>query len=84
MDREFRTAFVYVRDSFAGALRETDAGYEFQYDADMHLKNFSLIETSAGDRVIQGAKARGSALTFRPKSVSIFVSSPCPAGADDR
>ena len=38
MDREFRTAFVYVRDSFAGALRETDAGYEFQYDAD-YLSN---------------------------------------------
>ena len=34
MEREFRTAFVYVRDSFAGTLRETDAGYEFQYDAD--------------------------------------------------
>ena len=33
MDREFRTAFVYVRDSFAGTLRETDEGYVFQYDA---------------------------------------------------
>ena len=33
MDQEFRTAFVYVRDSFAGTLRETDEGYEFQYDA---------------------------------------------------
>ncbi len=30
----FRTAFVYVRDSFAGTLRETDEGYIFQYDAD--------------------------------------------------
>ena len=28
----FRTAFVYVRDSFAGTLRETDEGYVFQYD----------------------------------------------------
>ena len=33
MDRGFRTAFVYVRDSFAGTLRETDGGYEFEYDA---------------------------------------------------
>ena len=33
MDREFRTAFVYVRDSFAGTLRETDEWYVFQYDA---------------------------------------------------
>lgn len=32
MDREFRTAYVYVRDSFAGTLRETDEGYVFQYD----------------------------------------------------
>lgn len=28
----FRTAYVYVRDSFAGTLRETDEGYVFQYD----------------------------------------------------
>ena len=34
MDREFRTAYVYVRDSFAGTLRETDEGYLFQYDSD--------------------------------------------------
>ena len=32
MGREFRTAYVYVRDSFAGTLRETDEGYVFQYD----------------------------------------------------
>ena len=33
MNQEYRTAFVYVRDSFAGTLHETDEGYEFQYDA---------------------------------------------------
>jgi serine/threonine-protein kinase HipA len=32
MDREFRTAYIYVRDQFAGILQETDAGYAFQYD----------------------------------------------------
>ena len=32
MENEFRTAYVYVRDSFAGELRETDDGYLFQYD----------------------------------------------------
>ncbi len=32
MEQAFRTAFVYVRDSYAGMLRETDEGYEFQYD----------------------------------------------------
>ena len=32
MNNEFRTAFVYVRDSFAGTLSETDEGYLFQYD----------------------------------------------------
>ena len=32
MEHAFRTAYVYVRDSFAGTLRETDEGYEFRYD----------------------------------------------------
>ena len=29
----FRTAYVYVRDVFAGILKETDEGYSFKYDA---------------------------------------------------
>lgn len=29
----FRTAYVYVRHTFAGELKETDAGYSFTYDA---------------------------------------------------
>ena len=33
MDQAFRTAFVYVRDSYAGTLQETDEGYVFRYDA---------------------------------------------------
>lgn len=28
----FRTAFVYVRNIYAGVLKETDYGYSFQYD----------------------------------------------------
>ncbi len=28
----FRTAYIYVRDSFAGLLSETDEGYIFMYD----------------------------------------------------
>ena len=28
----FRTAYVYVRNTFAGELRETDEGYTFVYD----------------------------------------------------
>ena len=32
MDQEYRTAFVFVRDSFAGTLRETDERYSFEYD----------------------------------------------------
>lgn len=27
-----RTAYVYVRDVFAGTLEETDSGYSFSYD----------------------------------------------------
>lgn len=30
----FRTAYVYVRDIFAGELCETDEGYSFIYDKD--------------------------------------------------
>jgi serine/threonine-protein kinase HipA len=30
----FRTAYVYVRDTFAGELKETDEGYTFVYDKD--------------------------------------------------
>lgn len=32
MNQEYRTALVYVRDSFAGRLCETDEGYEFHYE----------------------------------------------------
>ncbi len=28
----YRTAYVYVRDTFAGILKETDSGYSFVYD----------------------------------------------------
>lgn len=28
----FRTAYVYIRNSFAGKLCETDEGYSFSYD----------------------------------------------------
>ena len=30
----FRTAFVYIRDQFAGTLEEYDDGYLFRYDPD--------------------------------------------------
>ena len=30
----YRTAYVYVRDTFAGTLKETDAGYSFVYDSE--------------------------------------------------
>lgn len=29
-----RTAYVYIRNRFAGLLEETDEGYSFAYDAD--------------------------------------------------
>ena len=28
----FRTAYVYIRNVFAGVLSETDEGYSFSYD----------------------------------------------------
>ncbi len=30
----YRTAYVYVRDTFAGTLKETDSGYSFIYDSE--------------------------------------------------
>lgn len=30
----YRTAYVYVRETFAGTLKETDFGYSFTYDHD--------------------------------------------------
>ena len=30
----YRTAYVYVRETFAGILKETDSGYSFLYDTD--------------------------------------------------
>ena len=32
MNPAYRTAFVYVRNTFAGLLKETDGGYSFAYD----------------------------------------------------
>ena len=41
MMEAYRIAYVYVRDAFAGILRETDAGYSFIYDND-YLEAVSL------------------------------------------
>lgn len=40
----FRTAYVYVRNSFAGVLKETDEGYSFKYDEDyLQSKEASVV-----------------------------------------
>ena len=41
MMEAYRTAYVYVRDTFAGTLKETDAGYSFEYDTDYLAKENS-------------------------------------------
>lgn len=41
----YRTAYVYVRDTFAGILKETDSGYSFIYDSD-YLANKSSTAVS--------------------------------------
>ena len=41
----YRQAYVYVRDTFAGILKETDFGYEFMYDND-YLKSSSSTAVS--------------------------------------
>ena len=40
----YRTAYVYVREVFAGTLKETDAGYSFIYDKEyLSDKNSSAV-----------------------------------------
>ena len=41
----FRTAYVYVRNVFAGTLAETDYGYSFSYDND-YLKSDNAAAVS--------------------------------------
>lgn len=41
----FRTAYVYVRNVFAGTLAETDFGYSFSYDND-YLKSDNAAAVS--------------------------------------
>ena len=38
----FRTAYVYVRDAFAGILKETDEGYSFKYDREYAADNANV------------------------------------------
>ena len=35
----YRTAYVYVRDTFAGTLKETDSGYSFAYDSEYLMQD---------------------------------------------
>ena len=40
----FRTAYVYIRNIFAGTLCETDLGYSFSYDEDyLKAENASAV-----------------------------------------
>ena len=41
----YRTAYVYIRETFAGILRETDYGYSFQYDGE-YLKKTDATSVS--------------------------------------
>ncbi len=40
----FRTSYIYVRNTYAGILAETDEGYSFKYDTDYLLsENASAV-----------------------------------------
>lgn len=41
----FRTAYVYVRNNYAGELNEIDSGYSFQYNED-YLEAFTSTAVS--------------------------------------
>jgi len=38
----FRTAYIYIRDDFAGILSETDEGYAFTYDKEYLNKDNAM------------------------------------------
>lgn len=40
--KNYRTAYVYVQDDYAGILKETEEGYFFQYDSDYLEKEDSI------------------------------------------
>ena len=44
VDNTFRTAYVYIRNEFAGILCETDEGYTFSYDEEyLERENASAV-----------------------------------------
>lgn len=43
--KSYRTAYVYVQETFAGILKETDYGYSFQYDS-KYLENENSTSVS--------------------------------------
>ena len=45
METTYRTAYVYVREAFAGVLKETDSGYSFIYD-EKYLESPDSTEVS--------------------------------------
>ena len=55
MEEVFRTAYVYVRNVFAGTLCETEDGYSFAYDKEyIGNENASaVINTSIDERNVQ-------------------------------
>ena len=45
MSEVFRSAGVYIRDIYAGIIKETDEGYSFAYDP-AYLQNASVLPVS--------------------------------------
>ncbi len=39
MSDTYRSAYVYIRNVYAGILKETDSGYSFQYDKEYLLNS---------------------------------------------
>ena len=47
----YRIAYVYVRDAFAGILKETDSGYSFAYDSDyLEAENATAVSLTLPKR----------------------------------
>ena len=75
MEETFRKAYVYVRDTYAGVLSETDSGYTFSYDRAYMLR----ADATAVSLTLQGAMYM-MGYTYRSSTLFSFFDGLIPEG----
>ena len=76
METAYRTAYVYVRETFAGHLRETDSGYSFLYDEkyleDPNSTNVNFITKSTIPKPIMISKPKQPTQIEKVLNMSLY------------